>query len=82
MRQIDLLNPNVFIFANTLHLYRTVLNLSNETLTKRSRVSDILKEGKLFIDAYHPAQTIVKRGNYVNDIVELVEKWSNGELIQ
>ncbi len=74
-KQIDLLNPNVFIFGNTIELYKNILNLDLTKLVNHGTCQYIQANGKLFISAYHPSQRTVKRVDYVNDIVVVVEKF-------
>lgn len=77
IRQIDLLNPNVFIFANTFEAYKSLLKLQDDELIQNGSCSYIVKDEKLYISAYHPAQTQVGGNIYTNDIVEVVKKWFN-----
>jgi hypothetical protein len=74
--QITLLNPNVLIFANTIDLYKDILQLDLNKLERSGSCQYIQKEGKLFISAYHPSQRTIPRNQYVNDIIKLVEMWS------
>lgn len=74
-RQIELLDPNVLIFGNTFHLYRKHLGLENIPLIEHGSVKYIEHSGKIYIDAYHPSQRTVKREDYVNDIIDVVENW-------
>lgn len=80
MKQIDLLNPNVLIFGNTIELYKNILNLELSKLQNFGSCKYIIQDHKLFISAYHPSQRTVTRNKYVNDIITLVEKWSNNEI--
>lgn len=76
-KQINLCNPNVFIFANTVGLYTNILGYKLEEFVNEKSVSYLFKDGKLFINAYHPGQRKIKREDYVNDIVSIVEKFSD-----
>lgn len=76
-RQKELLNPNVLIFANTFDLYRDLLELNDIVLEKNGSCEYVAHDGKLYISAFHPAQTQVSGENYMNDIVEVVRKWLN-----
>lgn len=75
LRQLELLNPNVLIFANTFHVYRSYLKLQNIKLEKHGSINYLINDNRLYIDAYHPSQRTVKRVNYVNDIIEVVRNW-------
>jgi len=75
-RQIELLNPNVFIFGNTVDLYGNILNLEIDNFQNSGSCQFLIKDDKLFISAYHPAQTTVTRDKYIDDIINLIENWS------
>ncbi len=75
-KQLDLLNPDVLIGGNTMWLYKGIFGLKDKDIKKNGSVNYWLKEGKIFIDAYHPAQRQIKREVYVNDIVSAVKIWS------
>lgn len=79
-KQIELINPNVFIFANTIELYEGILDLNLSQLKSSGSSSYIVKDGKLFISAYHPSQRGITRDKYINDIISIVEKWSKNEI--
>ncbi len=81
LRQVQLLNPNVLIFANTFHLYRPILGLTEQTPIRKGTVDYIVNNEKLYIDAYHPSQRTIKRKDYINDIVELIQLWQNNLLL-
>ncbi|NCA22374.1 MAG: hypothetical protein EBS86_14715, partial [Crocinitomicaceae bacterium] len=53
-RQIKMLNPNVLIFGNTIQLYERLLNIEVGQFTKSGSCSYLIKDGKLYISAYHP----------------------------
>ncbi len=72
-RQVELLDPNVFIFCNTINLYENVLNLDFKKLKTLGTCQYMVDNGKLYISAYHPSQRSIKRVNYVNDILEAVK---------
>lgn len=76
-RQKELLDPNVLIFANTFELYRELLELNDVNLQKHGSCEFIEQNGKLYISAYHPAQTQVPSHEYVNNIVEVVKNWKS-----
>ncbi len=80
IRQIDLLNPNVFIFGNTFNLYSKLLNLEKFEIKFQGSVGYIIHNEKLYISAYHPAQTSIKRDLYVDDIITTIEKWKKNQL--
>lgn len=79
-RQIELLNPNVFIFGRTIDLYKDILRLSLQEFENSGSCQYLIKEDKLYISAYHPSQRTVTREKYVNDIIGLVKKWANDKV--
>lgn len=80
-RQVNLLNPNVLIFGNTFNLYKEILDISiSDLVDYENGIKYIVKDGKLYISTYHPAQTQIKRNLYVDGIISLVEKWKKNEL--
>jgi len=75
IRQINLIDPNVLIFANTFQVYRNYLGLQEITPERHGTIDYIFHKGKLYIHAYHPAQRTVKGFRYTDDIVTVVEKF-------
>lgn len=75
LRQIDLLNPNVLIFANTLNVYRSLPEFKDIELHNHGSANFFEKDGKLYIDAYHPAQTTISGKTYFDDVTSIVKKW-------
>ena len=73
--QIDLIQPDILIFASTFSLYRDALGLTDFVPMKKKSIDYYFKDGKLYVDAYHPAQLAHKRPVYVDDIIEAVEEW-------
>ncbi len=76
-RQVELLDPNVLIFANTIKLYEDVLGFDLSKKINHGTCDYLVHNGKLLIDAYHPSQKKVTRDRYINDIVTIVKKWKN-----
>lgn len=78
-KQINLLNPNVIIFGGTFKFYKDLLKFEDSEIVKGNPWY-IAKDNKLYIIAYHPAQTTTSKLEYVNSIVSVVEKWKLNEL--
>jgi hypothetical protein len=76
-KQIDTYNPNIIIGGSTLHLFYKQLDLKKEDEKTFGCVEYYEKDTKIFIAAYHPAQTTVTRDRYVNDIINLVKLWTD-----
>lgn len=75
-KQIDLLNPDIIIGANTLNGDVFVhFGLKGKMIKKTESNEGYLANGKLFIRANHPAQRGIKSKVYVNDILSLVQEW-------
>ncbi|WP_139921399.1 hypothetical protein [Hymenobacter sp. DG01] len=74
--QIDLLNADIHIFASTLSLYKKALGLDTVQPVHKASLVYYIKDDKLYIETYHPAQTSVKREVYVDDIIAAAEEWS------
>lgn len=75
-KQIAIYNPNIIIGGSTLHLFYQRFGLQKEDEKAFGCVEYYEKDGKLFIAAYHPAQTTVTRDRYVDDIINLVRIWA------
>lgn len=74
--QLDVLKPQVLIFGGTFKLYKNPLGLGKEPRHGRYKLVDIWrKDGKIFIDAYHPAYAI-SRKRYFDSIIDSVREWS------
>lgn len=78
-RQLESINPNVVIFGGTFKFYKDLLKFEDSEIVK-GNVWYVARENKLYIIAYHPAQTQVSKKDYVDDIVSIVEKWKLNEL--
>lgn len=76
--QIALLSPNIIIGGNTLHIL-----LSDFGLTEDLKQGDVNcpfyidKSNRLWIDAYHPAQSTIKRKLYVDLIRQAFLTWKS-----
>lgn len=68
-RQIELYNPDIIIGGSTLHLFYDQIGIIQSELIEMNSVKYVIKKGKLYIAAYHPGQTQIKRDAYVDDII-------------
>jgi hypothetical protein len=73
--QIEILNPDILICANTMQLYKELFDLTSEKINTKESITYYTKNEKLYIDAYHPAQTQVYRETYVDDIITAAKEW-------
>lgn len=71
IKQLEIYKPQIIIGANTLHLFIKDLKLKQENRFKNHWT----KQGTLFIKTYHPAQTVLKRYDYVNRIINVSKEW-------
>jgi hypothetical protein len=75
LRQIETYKPNIIIGGSTMQLFYNDLGISDIQKNYGS-VNYAVKDMKLFITAYHPAQRTITRPSYVNDIVNCVKQWA------
>lgn len=75
-RQIDLLNPDIIIGANTLNGNTfDYFKLKGNNFPAGSLNHCYTINGRLFIRAKHPAQTTNKEDVYINDILKNIHEW-------
>jgi len=73
LQQIELFEPDVVIFGGTIDYFRSDLHLEGEYEKKESAWYRVTA-GRLYIQAYHPAQrNTADKVLYVNDIVEIIK---------
>lgn len=77
LKQIEVYNPDIIIGGSTLPLFYSDLQINSESLIKNGSLLYTIKANKLFIQAYHPAQTQIQQEQYVNDIINTTELWFN-----
>jgi hypothetical protein len=79
LKQITDYNPDIIIGGSTLHHFFNDLGFKREEMVKHESLNYIIKENKIYIDAYHPAQrtnsTGVTKQQYCNDIINAVKVW-------
>jgi hypothetical protein len=75
--QIDLFKPDVIIFCSTFQYFKNDLEITENDLVTKSHVQGVLdpykKDGKLWLDVYHPNQRMIKREEYVNSIINAIK---------
>lgn len=78
--QIHLYDPQVICFANTMWLFKKDRGIDEHTehetvpLGNDKYMFVYNKDGRLCLDTYHPAQRVVKREDYVDSIINVVNK--------
>lgn len=72
LQQIKTYRPDIIIGGKTLHLFKQDLHITKNDELKYGHFA---KDRQLFINTFHPAQTTISRGEYVNKIIERVKDW-------
>lgn len=84
-KQIQLYDPQVICFANTFWLFKKDWKIDERTKHKEIPLGNdkfLLAyeiDGRLFLDAYHPAQSTVSRETYVDSIINAVNDFMKGK---
>jgi hypothetical protein len=71
--QLKQYDPQIIIFGNTFQHFQEDLGIKNKEKRHKGTVDYILKNNKIYLHAYHPAQTVISRDDYVQDIINIVE---------
>jgi hypothetical protein len=74
-KQIDLINPQIIICGNNFDIIKTSLGNPQEKKLSNSYCEYYEVKNRLYINAYHPAQSTVSRESYVNGIVNTIKKY-------
>lgn len=73
IKQIELCNPDIVIFGNTYKYLKNDLNLRETEFIKNDSLEYAIKDDRLYISAYHPAQRKASTGyskwDYIDDII-------------
>jgi hypothetical protein len=72
VRQIEVYSPHIVIGGSTLHLLKNDLGITDD---HNLDFGHFQKDGKLFLDTYHPAQLRKKTAWYVDKIMERAKQW-------
>jgi hypothetical protein len=79
-KQLEVLQPQIHIFCGTFYLYRNDLGLTEEYKLSESssfqKCDMYLKDGKLFLGVYHPANRSMNKIKYIDQIIEAAKIWS------
>lgn len=78
LKQIETYNPDIIIGGATLQLFFDDLGIK-DAFINNGCIDYATKNSKLFIHAYHPAQTQVTRDKYVDDIINTTKLWTDGQ---
>ena len=80
-RQIDIINPDIVIAGNILYLFYAALGLKAQELVSEGSVKWCKKDGRLYINAYHPSYWRIGRAKYVDDIVAVIRNHWQSSLV-
>ena len=72
--QLIIYDPNIVIFGNTSWLYEQDLKLEMK-FDEELNLSYSIKNGTLYIGAYHPNQIVISHTVYINSLVNAVAKY-------
>lgn len=75
-KQMAAINPDVVITGNIMHLFYEDFGLSRPQLQSEGSVDFCRKDGRLYVNAYHPAYWRVKEQKYVDDLVAVIKNHS------
>ena len=79
--QLNVLKPEIHIFCGTAHLYKESFGLNNQNKIVNSLFNEFkncegwIKNEKLFLSVYHPANRSQKREEYVDQIIRAAKYW-------
>jgi len=79
-RQIEVYDPQVIIFGSTFNYFKSYLGIEESEIQKGGSVNYVVKNGKIYLRAYHPAQKTIKAHIYAEDIINAVK--TNAEKIK
>lgn len=76
-KQLDLYNPDVIICAGTFSHFKEEFekNDMRKVDSFKGYINVYHSYNKIVIDAYHPMQTQIDRGSYVDSIIEILNKY-------
>ena len=72
--QIATINPDIVIAGNILHLFYEEFGFSYQDLTSAGSADFCRRNGRLYINAYHPSYWRCKEATYVNDLVAIIKE--------
>ena len=76
-KQMEVYAPDVVVFGGTFsHFKNDLIGNNTQPIDSVEDAIDVYKNGKqILIDAYHPLQTRIGRGVYVNSIIRMMRKY-------
>lgn len=77
-KQIEYYNPDIIIGGYTLPFFFEYLGFTQSDMKRNDSNHYIIKDNKIFISAYHPAQrNVVSQEQYCNDIIAVVKEFNS-----
>lgn len=76
LRQIEVLNPDVIVCGGTFSYIRNDLGLGTVTPVKtfaNGNIKVYRASGRKIVEAYHPNQRTILRGDYVNGVIDTID---------
>ena len=77
-KQIETINPDIVITGNIIRLFFEYFGLRSNERKSAGSVDYWSKDGRLYIDAYHPAYWRIHDKKYVEDIVGVIRNSPQG----
>ena len=72
--QLKQYDPQIIIFGNTFQHFKDDLGIAATEIRHKDCVDYIVKNKKIYVHAYHPAQTQINREQYVQGIIDVIKK--------
>lgn len=72
--QLKQYDPHIIIFGNTFQHFKDDLGIADTEIRHKNYVDYIVKNKKIYVHAYHPAQTQINREQYVQGILDVIKK--------
>lgn len=78
LKQIEIINPQIIIFGNTFKHFQNDIEhtvFPSKVLKEGGRIKGFVGSNRLYIDTYHPAQSIITKEEYVDGIRDIANEW-------
>ena len=78
LRQIEVYDPQVIVFGNTFRYFKNDLApgaAQPDQVYSDHAFHTYVRGGRLLIDAYHPNQRVLPRGEYVDSLIDIIRSY-------
>ena len=78
LRQIEVYDPQVIVFGNTFRYFKNDLApgaAQPDQVYGGHAFHTYVRGGRLLIDAYHPNQRVLPRGEYVDSLIDIIRSY-------